>query len=915
MDHGEDSKTWLTAREIACARLPGLPHTARGVRRLARREGWHRQRDGQKDGQKEGQKDRLRAGQKDGQTGGDGRVLIKHRRGRGGGFLYHVTLLPPSARAAWRAHMAKQDADLSGKTRDEWLRPREAPTSAREDREIREAREKEGSGRKQAATPAATLMASAGRDRPEMPKRPHGDGETLAAYALLWQRYGRLPARQKQIAHKRLEAIMLVEALLYEGPEGPCEAGCDSCCEGPSARQAESQGDNGQRKDRHGRVTKDGAVRHVALMTGLPRSSFYVWFKRIAAVPREHWLPVLVDRRASKYSDQYSGNRGSGRQLNTGPCPQKQNDQNHRDPNHRGDHAGDRETPEPSPANHVTAGQSVRYAGTGSPRRRACPEAAFEALKADWLRYEKPSFMSCYRRLEAVAKDKGWVLPCSRSLYRQMMEDVPVATRVLLREGPAALKRLWPAQERDRSCFQALEAVNADGHVWDVFVMWPDSRTGVKKPVRPVMVAIQDLYSGKILAWRLGRRETTQLVLLTFMDLFQDYGIPAHAWFDNGKAFRGKRLVGGLLQQQTSNNQVTEQAGGERSGGHADDQPLTGEQLNHPFRGCCAQEGARAGSSKSRIGRDQTDIKKPGNSRHQDPARQKIHPWDADSCQEDTEEDTEGCKPPLYERHGSGSDMPTSEGSPSGQSGPGQQAQQQAGILTMLGVQVHRTLPYSGQSKPIERAFRDFCDAIAKHPLLAGAYTGSSPSDKPANYGSRAVELELFRSVVDEGIKEHNARPGRRTGVCGGRLSFNEAFDASYGVVATQTVSTRKATAEQLAPCLPSASMRSDSTDGSLRLAGKHLDHYGGYGSRRYWSEILLEHRGSSVTVRFDPDHPESVRVYSMDGSFLCTAGRLRPAGFDDTAAAGEHARARKTFMQAFMEGAKAQSGDVTPLR
>ncbi len=62
MEHGADRGTWLTARQIACARLPGLPHTARGVRRLARREGWRCQRDGQ--------------------TGGDGRPLTKGRTGQ-----------------------------------------------------------------------------------------------------------------------------------------------------------------------------------------------------------------------------------------------------------------------------------------------------------------------------------------------------------------------------------------------------------------------------------------------------------------------------------------------------------------------------------------------------------------------------------------------------------------------------------------------------------------------------------------------------------------------------------------------------------------------------------------------------------------------------------------------------------------
>ena len=474
------------------------------------------------------------------------------------------------------------------------------------------------------------------------------------------------------------------------------------------------------------------------------------------------------------------------------------------------------------------------------------------------------------------------------------MEDVPVATRVLLRDGPSALKRLYPAQQRDRSCFHAMEAVNADGHVWDVFVNWPDNRTGEKKPVRPVMVAIQDLYSGKILAWRIGRRETTELVLLVFADLFKEYGIPEHAWFDNGRAFRGKRLVGPAP------------AGGEAS-------EWTGHNRRH-------------------IGHEQTENKKPKDNQpeiggHRIPTRQKAALWDGDIRREDMK----GGKAPLDEGHGSGSPLygPNSsapDGSQpdvpkSGQSGHDQNPPHQTGILPLLGVRVHRTLPYSGQSKPIERAFRDFCDAIAKHPLLAGAYTGNSPGNQPANYGSRAVSLELFRSVVAEGIREHNARPGRRTGVCGGTLSFDQAFDTSY-----HTVSIRKATAEQRALCLPSVRIRLDSTDGSLRgsflpataaltpalSANPACDDTGSgtcdgsrrYWPKRYWAAELLDHRGRYVTVRFDPDHPESVRVYGADGCFLCTAGLLKPAGFNDAKAAGAHARAR----QAFMEGNGAQA-------
>ncbi len=791
-------KAWLTASEIAAAKLPGLPFTARSVRRLAKRLYWHRSCDA------------------------EGRPLARQRRGRGGGLEYHISLLPLRARAVFigRAAMEAGQAALKGKGDTSGARKPVSDTSG-----------------------------------PDMLVSGTSTSDTCR-YREMWAAFERLPEKARDISFGRLAVLTSIEMLVAE---------------------------DGFMKDR--------AIRHMAQTKGLSRATLYIWFRRIRDVPREHWLPFLIDRRAGNYAGKYSGHSSGlhtirGKQLNTGPCPQKHNDENH-----RGEDAGDREALfEPSPANQgaVDAGtlavsrspcmdrhksnkrvgdaqpdkqsdQRFGFTGTSSnsisphsaglgtgaedqekhrSRRRACPEAAFDMLKADWLRNEKPSFMSCYRRLEAVAARKDWVLPCARSLYRQMMEDVPVATRVLLRDGPSALKRLYPAQQRYRSVFHAMEAVNADGHVWDVFVRWP----GVKKPVRPVMVAIQDLYSGKVLAWRIGRRETTELVLLAFMDLIRDYGIPEHVWFDNGLAFRGKRLVGGLPQKQPRNNQAKEQAEKE-----ANQQPLHNQASN---------------------GR---------------------------------------CQKPLV----SGSGGPKSH-----RSGLGQNPQHQAGLLTMLGVRVHRTLPYSGQSKPIERAFRDFCDTIAKHPLLAGAYTGNSPGDQPANYGNRAVPLELFLSVVEEGIREHNARPGRRTGVCGGRLSFDEAFDASfYGP--GKTVAVRKATAEQRAFCLPSAVVRLDSLDGSLRLsflsANPACVDAGANpcdGSRRYWAEALLEHRGSTVTVRFDPDHPESVRVYSRDGCFLCEAALLAPAGFNDTKAAGAHARARK----AFIAETERQVGDVMPV-
>ena len=58
----------------------------------------------------------------------------------------------------------------------------------------------------------------------------------------------------------------------------------------------------------------------------------------------------------------------------------------------------------------------------------------------------------------------------------------------------------------------ALEGVNADCHKIDVFVMWP----GVEKPMRPQIVGFQDLYSNKILAWRVDRDPNKVAVMSAF---------------------------------------------------------------------------------------------------------------------------------------------------------------------------------------------------------------------------------------------------------------------------------------------------------------------------------------------------------------------------------------------------------------
>jgi len=398
-----------------------------------------------------------------------------------------------------------------------------------------------------------------------------------------------------------------------------------------------------------------------------------------------------------------------------------------------------------------------RHAGVS--RKAECPAEAWEIIKSDYLRAERPTFESCFRRLDRVAEKEGWTLPSDRTLKRRMDKEVSKPVQVLCRYGKEALKQMFPAQERDRSVFHALEAVNADGHRWDVWVEWPDGEV-----LRPCMTAIQDLYSGMFLSWRVDKSENKEAFRLALGDVFEEFGIMEDISLDNGRNFASKWLTGGI---------------------------------------------------KNRF-------------------RFKIR-----------------------------EDDPT-------------------GILTDLGVNVHWTQPYSGQSKPIERGFRDFCDNIAKHPALAGSWAGNSPVNKP-DYKPKAVPLDKFLAIVEDGIVEHNERKGRRTQTANGR-SFAETFRASY-----KNAPIRKATPEQRRMWLLAAEgVQVSKRDGTIKFMGN-----------RYFDNFLHEHTGHKVIARFDPQNLlDGLHIYHLDGSYLGFAGVLEMAGFYSVDDARSHSLKRRQWQK-----------------
>ncbi|TCS70742.1 Mu transposase-like protein [Sulfuritortus calidifontis] len=206
---------------------------------------------------------------------------------------------------------------------------------------------------------------------------------------------------------------------------------------------------------------------------------------------------------------------------------------------------GDRRLPGVAGIENVAAWAGLLAPRWGMKEHEApMPEAAWRQLLALWLRPEKPSLRMCYRQVQRMAQQHGWRLPSFASVARRV-QRLPKPLVVLQREGKEAYDRLWPPMKRSVAHLAALEWVNADGHRLDVFVRLPERFGGGIERVH--LVAWQDIYSRKILAWRLTPTLNAYSVILSFADLVTEYGVPDHALMDNGREF-GAKCVSGKAQ-------------------------------------------------------------------------------------------------------------------------------------------------------------------------------------------------------------------------------------------------------------------------------------------------------------------------------------------------------------------------------
>lgn len=170
-----------------------------------------------------------------------------------------------------------------------------------------------------------------------------------------------------------------------------------------------------------------------------------------------------------------------------------------------------------------------------------CSAEAWDWYKGQYLNRKKPSHADTYRRVKKIAPKQGWTIPSGKTLKRRMDTEVHPLEQVYLREGVEAMARKLPAQDRDRSHFRAGDAVNGDGLKFDrLWVRFPDGEV-----LNTATVWFwQDLYSNRILAWRAGKTENTDLFRMATYDLTAQCA-PTQVWVDNTRVAANKLMTAG----------------------------------------------------------------------------------------------------------------------------------------------------------------------------------------------------------------------------------------------------------------------------------------------------------------------------------------------------------------------------------
>lgn len=186
------------------------------------------------------------------------------------------------------------------------------------------------------------------------------------------------------------------------------------------------------------------------------------------------------------------------------------------------------------------------------------------------------------------------------------------------------------------------------------------------------------------------------------------------------------------------------------------------------------------------------------------------------------------------------------------------------GLFDRLGIRTIFARPYNAKAKPIERFFGTF----AEFERRALTFSGTSVETKPARLrrnervhralfeklsAGRYPTIEETHRAIAAWVDEYAARPQTK-GHLQGRCP-QEVFDAGRG------------------PGVDPEALRLLMLSSDVRMITRQGVTLNG---RTYYSPALYGRR-HEVVLRYDPQEPESVLVYDMDGRLLCEARELAP--------------------------------------
>jgi len=168
------------------------------------------------------------------------------------------------------------------------------------------------------------------------------------------------------------------------------------------------------------------------------------------------------------------------------------------------------------------------------------PEA-FEMFKSLYLDEREPTVKQCWQNVCFVNKDRdmGWRVPRLDVMYRFVKDHIPLAVRVLHRQGLSAYEaKCAPYIESEPDSVEP-------GQVWvgdhSPFNCWIRHRG---RWIRPWITAWQDLRSRKIVGHYVNASPNQTTILVAFKRAIEQCGPPEEAKIDNGRDYDSEMWTG-----------------------------------------------------------------------------------------------------------------------------------------------------------------------------------------------------------------------------------------------------------------------------------------------------------------------------------------------------------------------------------